>query len=99
MLTFFLSTKLNTNYFYFSKTKELSILLQEKSDKVNQLSLENEQFERAVNEKDNINYHQSQALKELEKKVQLLAAQKEDLEKVFTLFEIDSVVHVVTFIV
>ena len=68
------------------KIKELSIQLQEKSDRVNQLLLENEQLERNVNEKENGLQSQAHTLKEAEKRLQTLSIEKEELEKVCTSF-------------
>ena len=68
------------------KIKELSIQLQEKSDRVNQLLLENEQLERNVNEKENGIQSQAHTLKEAEKRLQTLSTEKEELEKVCTSF-------------
>lgn len=53
---------------------------------MNQLSLENVDLERRVNEKENVNHVQAQALKELEKKQQALNVQKDELEKVNQVF-------------
>lgn len=49
---------------------------------MNQLSLENEQLERTVNEKENAIQQQAQTLKDIEKRLQTLSSQKEELEKV-----------------
>jgi hypothetical protein len=55
--------------------------LQEKTDKVNQLSLLNEQLERALDEKEEANATISQALKEAEKIVELYRNEKSENEK------------------
>lgn len=71
---------------FFFKTNELKMQLEEKTDRVNQLSLMNEQLERLNQEKEQMNVQLSNTLKDLEQNLDLHENQKRDNEKVRLLF-------------
>lgn len=71
---------------FFFKTNELKMQLEEKTDRVNQLSLMNEQLERLNQEKEQMNVQLSNTLKDLEQNLDLHENQKRDNEKVRLIF-------------